>query len=535
MNYEKYGNVAFSPVYTYNNSNHGTDEGSSLSNAYAVLENKGALTLDDLPYDDGYYDGRTISAEEYNKLSEGEKKLYNYDSISEKYYTDAHTYRARNFGLDKMLKALKIRVKKVNSFTIRELGEDGAINEIKKKLYEGKVVATEGAFYFDKDHLRYRYKADVDGKKEYAYIQNVGPDELGDGHAFVIVGYNDNVKVTLEDGTELKGAFKIANSWGTGYCNGGYAWIMYDAFYKNSPAGIRNKNRLRAFNDERFYTIDVAETTPKLVADFDVVTNNYYDYHVYVKNGKNQAGHKSNVIDGGSRKSVYSGPVLVDISGVGGDDYYNDKTYTLNYGNTYYASRFVVRSVALRDDLGNIVVDKKFDYDIDEFFSALDTDDAELISKYRNGFFDSIKLDLEQGDVNYDGAFDSDDAVLINEFLNGKAYSALQKDLADLNGDGEFDKEDAAIAFDEFESLYWSEDGKYIGTQTVNNLSWNEINGDWYFLDWEGKKVTDKIIYDATWNGNFYVDNKGRCVMNKVFTYGDTTYRADENGYLTEV
>jgi hypothetical protein len=434
-----------------------------------------------------------------------------------------------------MLKALKIRVKKVNSFSISELGEDGAINEIKKKLYEGRVVATEGAFYFDDDHLNYRYKADVDGKKEYAYIQNVGPNEFGDGHAYVIVGYNDNVKVTLEDGTELKGAFKIANSWGTDYCNDGYVWIMYDAFYKNSPAGITNVNRVRAFEDEKFYTIDVAETTPKLVADFDVVTNNYYDYHVYAGNGKNQTGHRSSVKDGGRKKSVYSGSVLVDMNEVCGDDYYNDKTYTLKYGRTYYASRFVVRSVALRDDLGNIVADKKFDYDINEYFSALDTNDAELISKYIEEFKDSIKLDLEQGDVNYDGVFDSEDAVLINEFLNGKAYSALQKDLADLNGDGEFDNEDAAIAFDEFESLYWSEDGKYIGTQTVNNLSWNEINGAWYFLDWEGKRVTDKIIYDATWNGNFYVDNKGRCVMNKVFTYGDKTYRADENGYITEV
>lgn len=56
----------------------------------------------------------------------------------------------------------------------------------------------------------------------------------GGGHAMTIVGYNDEIGVDLNaDGVienAEKGAFKVANSWGTSYQNNGYVWISYDAF-----------------------------------------------------------------------------------------------------------------------------------------------------------------------------------------------------------------------------------------------------------------------------------------------------------------
>ena len=60
------------------------------------------------------------------------------------------------------------------------------------------------------------------------------------GHGMTIVGYNDtlwcdlNLNSTVDSGE--KGAFKIANSWGSGDWNGGYRWITYDSLRTVSTA-----------------------------------------------------------------------------------------------------------------------------------------------------------------------------------------------------------------------------------------------------------------------------------------------------------
>jgi C1A family cysteine protease len=47
-------------------------------------------------------------------------------------------------------------------------------------------------------------------------------DHAQGGHAVVAVGYDDNRRIGSE-----KGAFKIRNSWGTGWGEGGYGWLPY--------------------------------------------------------------------------------------------------------------------------------------------------------------------------------------------------------------------------------------------------------------------------------------------------------------------
>lgn len=61
-----------------------------------------------------------------------------------------------------------------------------------------------------------------------ATTNTVYDDDTGDsrgGHANVIIGYNDT-----------KGAFRIINSWGTGWGDGGYGWIAY-SFISNAKLG----------------------------------------------------------------------------------------------------------------------------------------------------------------------------------------------------------------------------------------------------------------------------------------------------------
>lgn len=68
---------------------------------------------------------------------------------------------------------------------------------------------------------------DFDGMN--ASTNTVYDDDTGSsrgGHANVIVGYNDT-----------KAAFRIINSWGTGWGDGGYGWIAY-SFVSNAKLGL---------------------------------------------------------------------------------------------------------------------------------------------------------------------------------------------------------------------------------------------------------------------------------------------------------
>jgi hypothetical protein len=55
--------------------------------------------------------------------------------------------------------------------------------------------------------------------KDYVWKETIG-NPLG-GHAMAVVGYDDD-----------RGAYKIINSWGTDWGDGGYGWISYDHFAK---------------------------------------------------------------------------------------------------------------------------------------------------------------------------------------------------------------------------------------------------------------------------------------------------------------
>ena len=75
----------------------------------------------------------------------------------------------------------------------------------------------------------------------------------GLNHAQTIVGYDD-FKVAA--GHPDIGAFKIVNSWGTGWGSGGYYWISYDAF----------KEIMNANGNELCYITDLSDYTPSLLA-----------------------------------------------------------------------------------------------------------------------------------------------------------------------------------------------------------------------------------------------------------------------------
>jgi hypothetical protein len=133
-------------------------------------------------------------------------------------------------------------------------------------------------------------------------FQRLGSDEIyerdetipnGNGHALVVVGYDDN-----------KNAFKIINSWGTGWGDGGFGWMTYSAFSRSvregyvvqdivlnpvvppvvvipdeTPAEILGWAYVGIYDDEegrwteRYFNIENGEIRPPTVDDTVVVTS----------------------------------------------------------------------------------------------------------------------------------------------------------------------------------------------------------------------------------------------------------------------
>lgn len=526
---EKYGidsDDIYSPAFVFNQTNSGyMGNGGNSDLVYNVLENQGALT-----YRDGF---------EFNK------------DVANKVPRDA----------EQLCKALNFRVVDKDEFYTDEIGEENAFKKIKEKLNEGKVVFTGGSWNYTPYDNLFCKTVKIDGKDQQVALQNSfrlknykGEDNVEGAHAFVIVGYDDDITYTTDDGKEFKGAFKIVNSWGN-WGNEGFLWIMYDAFYKESKCGYTYDTntyaRRPAFAGGDFHTIDVDYVDVKLVTEANIMSTNFYGLDVYntTENGTKLNTRKVDSFI--SEKDVYNpvtgeydkvkfhsgvpfgGSIVTDISSEIGDDYFDGKNYNLSVVNKDKDSQFIVKSIALRDNLGNLVAERELDYDMDDFVDSVKAGN----NKYKSSVTADISLDLKRGDVNYDGELNYKDADMINEYLRrdpaevkgmDERFSTLQKDLMDVNNDGAITEDDIV---DEF---FFTEDGQYKGQEGVVYTGWHLINNNYYFLDENGYKVTNSFIEDENKGETLFVDEEGREVINRRFAFEGNQYCADQFGHIVK-
>jgi C1A family cysteine protease len=234
----------FSPRFVYNLINGGQDKGSWHVIAFLQMIAMGSATYADFPYDRVDYKSWPTSVSVWR---------------------DALNYRMAQCG------------------TVSAINTEAGLANAKQMLADGYV------FNFAAAVLDWQYVSlandPATAADDYLFVPG-SPDskrqvvsycaEGAVNHAMTIVGYNDELWLDYNrngfvDSGE-KGALRVANSWGSGWGDGGFTWISYDALKGTSATeGAFVGARQEAIWDSRLEWMSARVAyQPSLVAEVTV-------------------------------------------------------------------------------------------------------------------------------------------------------------------------------------------------------------------------------------------------------------------------
>lgn len=206
-----------SPVWIYNFANGGdASTGADITNAFRLAQRIGVPSLKTSP-------NTTVNAKW---------------TTTKEAFTEAPKYRVNNYNL--------FYLDTYNNKITNPKSE--VITPIKAALNNNELV-TYTTYVFSWENKTIQKDSRVPENTKYANddiaIYSTGYSGC---HRMTIVGYDDDIWVDINGDGKIqeaeKGAFKIVNSWGTGYGNNGFAWVSYDALNYDSAVGDSLPNRL---------------------------------------------------------------------------------------------------------------------------------------------------------------------------------------------------------------------------------------------------------------------------------------------------
>jgi len=228
----------YSPKWSYDMLVVGENGGSYIYQNFLLLENHGAATWAEFPY----------------------------DTECRTWCLNTQTWR----------NALDVRTNPTQYLYYADT--DSGLGQIKELLANGYILVYGTYFY------SWQYKSIQDDPSslddDLAVGKQVGYWLNGSSgsHAMTIVGYNDAIWTDINGNGSVdmgeKGALRIANSWGTGWnaADGGFVWLAYDALRSASAVpGGPSSGRVAAFQNNMVYVLTARDDySPLMIAEFTV-------------------------------------------------------------------------------------------------------------------------------------------------------------------------------------------------------------------------------------------------------------------------
>ncbi len=223
-----------SPKWAYNMINGGENAGVWYYSAYEIGRKHGAATWAEFPYDADY------RAWNLNPATWEDALYRRFDQYG--YVADTHKDTGIALVKQMLLNGYVLNIPTyINSWVWQTVGNDPSTPD--DDAFAGKRAVSW-----------------VNGTQGY--------------HAMTVVGYNDAVWVDINGNGSVdsgeKGAFRIANSWGTGWGEAGFAWMAYDAL-KNPSAvsGGPSTGRIYGWYPARAHWVTArADYEPRLIGRF---------------------------------------------------------------------------------------------------------------------------------------------------------------------------------------------------------------------------------------------------------------------------
>ena len=375
---------SFSPKFTYNFENGGYDHGSTDEGVYENLAKNGAPSIKTVPYDNDYL---SWSANEEAWIEAAEHKLKSY----------------QYFDIPK-------------DVTFITSADDSDLNTIKTALSNGDIL-TFSTCIGSWSYSFIKNNSNVPENEKYVGEHVVTHrDGYNGGHRMTLVGYNDNIWTDINgnnivDDGEM-GAFKIANSWGTNYCNDGFVWVAYDAL-----------NKVSAVKDVDFLSgrLPIIERISRIDIEANDVNSN-----IFLKYTLNSAARNQTPVE-----------LVAEIDGTEVVEYlfpYNifsvinsDATYSYNGTTTAEDGTFMIELSEYlpginSENITDYNISVRF-YDTEEDSNFLTVKDVEVVDKntgiiYSPANFKQLSLDGLEADVDVIESTKKSSVIYYRGYLN---------------------------------------------------------------------------------------------------------------------